>query len=404
MMGAWMAYSLLVASLLLGGAWATERVMTLYQQPARFVWAGALLGSILIPAAALMIPSELPSVAPGGAPNGPPSGVALILSGIEARANDTDLAVDTLLAAGWLLASAVLVVRAVLSRMELSSKLLSSTRRQMGAAVVYMTSGLGPAVTGMFGGEVVLPHWLWRLGPRRRRLAVVHEREHLRAGDPWLLGVARLLVLLLPWNVPLWWGLHRLRLAVETDCDRRVLRTGVDLRAYGDLLLHVGGRRSSRMLGFASLVERTSNLERRIDQMTRSDSKLRGPKALLAVGMAVVAVAAACKSPAPATPSRTANAVDPGVCEGNCTVRVDNRLDTDIEVYLCVTEVCDPLGNVSVQGLETFELPERRWEYVQLHLRESPTHRFISLKCERQFRNGEALAVVEDPTLRERCW
>jgi TonB family protein len=163
---------------------------------------------------------------------------------------------------------------------------------------VVLTPDLGPAVTGLGRGRVVLPRWLWRLGATERRLAVAHEREHLRAGDPWLLAGARLLAALMPWNLPLWWGLRRLRLAVETDCDRRVLRAGADPRAYGDLLLSVG-ERSRPVRGLAALAERTSFLERRIDQMTRATTKWRGPKAALAGAVALAAVAVACESPTP---------------------------------------------------------------------------------------------------------
>lgn len=402
MMATWMAYSVLVAALLVAGAWAAERALTLYRRPARFAWVVALAGSLLLPAAALVLPSEVPTVAAGRGAPGAPSAVARVLEGLGARAGGTGPGLDALLAAGWLLASAVLVIRVVSARRELASKLTCSTRRQVGGAVVHLTSELGPAVTGILQAEVVLPRWLWRLGPRRRRLAVVHEREHLQAGDPWLLAAARLLVVLVPWNAPLWWGLHRLRLAVEADCDRRVLRTGADRRAYGDLL-RVGSRRSRRVPGFAALVERASDLERRIRQMTRSDPKYRRPKAWLAGAMAVAAGLAACGSPAPDPPGPTASEGVSGACEADCTVRVDNRLDTPVEIYLHVTEAGDYLGDVGGHASRGFELPDRAWSHVQLSVREAPGHEFISLECARPFRDGEALAVVEDRTSRERC-
>ena len=40
---------------------------------------------------------------------------------------------------------------------------------------------------------------------------------------PVFLMVTALTLILAPWNVALWWQLRRLRLAVEMDCDRRVV-------------------------------------------------------------------------------------------------------------------------------------------------------------------------------------
>ena len=33
-------------------------------------------------------------------------------------------------------------------------------------------------------------------------------------------------VVLMPWNLPLWWQWRRLRFAIEVDCDARVLASG----------------------------------------------------------------------------------------------------------------------------------------------------------------------------------
>jgi len=55
-------------------------------------------------------------------------------------------------------------------------------------------------------------------------MVIAHEQSHLAAHDPLLLIVALFLLVLMPWNLPLWWQLHRLRYAIEVDCDSRVLR------------------------------------------------------------------------------------------------------------------------------------------------------------------------------------
>lgn len=299
MMAAWMAYATLVGAVLVAGAWAVERGAKLYRLPTRFGWTVAFLAALLIPAAGLVLPGGLASTGiRGGGMDAPVAAVAVVIEGLETSTAGAGLDLNALLGAGWILVTALLLIRIVTARSEVSADLARAARRRIGRARLYLTSGLGPAVTGLGGGGLVLPRWLWTLSPRERRLVLRHEREHLEAGDPWLLAGARLLVTLLPWNLPLWWGLRRLRLAVETDCDRRVLQSGADPRAYGDLLLRVG-ERSVRVLGLAALAERPSFLERRIDEMTRPDSKHREPKAIVTGALALAAVFVACEAPAP---------------------------------------------------------------------------------------------------------
>lgn len=300
MMAAWMAYATLVGAVLVAGAWAVERGARLYRLPTRFGWAGALLGALLVPVAGLVWPGGFPATgaARGVGMDGPVATVAVAIEGLGTSTAGAGLDLNALLGAAWILVTALLLIRIVTARSEVSADLARAARRRIGRARLYLTSGLGPAVTGLGGGGLVLPRWLWTLSPRERRLVLRHEREHLEAGDPWLLAGARLLVTLLPWNLPLWWGLRRLRLAVETDCDRRVLRGGADPRLYGDLLLRMG-ERSVRVLGLAALAERTSFLERRIDEMTRPDAKHRAPKAIVTGALALAAVFVACEAPVP---------------------------------------------------------------------------------------------------------
>jgi TonB-dependent SusC/RagA subfamily outer membrane receptor len=95
-----------------------------------------------------------------------------------------------------------------------------------------------------------------------------HEREHVVARDPLVLLPAGLAVICFPWNAGLWFIAKRLRLAVEIDCDKRVLRAVNRPREYGMLLLAVGARHTAALPYAASLVERTPLLERRIRAMT----------------------------------------------------------------------------------------------------------------------------------------
>ena len=79
---------------------------------------------------------------------------------------------------------------------------------------------------------------------RRRWLELDPERGDVPGWVLVTLMTAGLAAVLLPWNLPVWWQLRRLRLAIEVDCDARVVRRGGDLRQYASLLIEVGRRRA----------------------------------------------------------------------------------------------------------------------------------------------------------------
>jgi hypothetical protein len=80
------------------------------------------------------------------------------------------------------------------------------------------------------------------------------------------LFVASLALVLMPWNLAMWWQLQRLCLAVEMDCDTRVVSALGDAHAYGNLLLKVaeaetrGLRLQPALLGVGSLERRLRRL------------------------------------------------------------------------------------------------------------------------------------------------
>src|SRR6266487_6960503 len=67
-------------------------------------------------------------------------------------------------------------------------------------------------------------------------------------------------LVLMPWNPALWWQVRRLRLAVEIDCDGRVLARGGTPPEYFELLLQVGRRRARFALAVPALGEPASFL------------------------------------------------------------------------------------------------------------------------------------------------
>ena len=122
---------------------------------------------------------------------------------------------------------------------------------------------------------------------------IAHEQAHLTRHDPQVLTLALFLLVLMPWNVPLWWQVHRLRRAIEVDCDARVLEKGLDPEKYRQMLTEVGRRTSGHMGMVAAMSESPSLLQQRLRLM--ADPVQRGPVAasmLVLLAFAFVTVAA----------------------------------------------------------------------------------------------------------------
>ncbi|HZD85671.1 MAG TPA: M56 family metallopeptidase, partial [Gemmatimonadaceae bacterium] len=129
---------------------------------------------------------------------------------------------------------------------------------------VVVTEAIGPATVGFFRSRVLVPRWVLALPGSQRQYVLRHEEEHRRAHDARLLFVASLPLILMPWNLAMWWQLRRLCLAVEMDCDNRVVSGLGDARAYGELLLKVAlaGSRGPRLQ--PALLGGVGTLERRL--------------------------------------------------------------------------------------------------------------------------------------------
>jgi beta-lactamase regulating signal transducer with metallopeptidase domain len=166
---------------------------------------------------------------------------------------------------------------------------------------VLLARDAGPAVFGLRRASIVLPEWVAAAPPQVQRMIVLHEAEHARAGDHVLLAFAPLALVLLPWNLPLWWAVHRLRLAVELDCDRRVLARGVPAREYGSLLLDIVGGAARLPTAAAALAEPRTFLERRIIAMSTPTPRRPRLRAAAFSLVAIVMALGACQTVAPLT-------------------------------------------------------------------------------------------------------
>ena len=331
-----MIASIAVHSLLLGVvlslcAAAFERVLVALSSRAgraparRFVWLAAMAASVLVPLVTGVRPAPGPveavvvvgEVIPvGGVAVAPETtvwqdagammlGAAAFLVRAASAALETAgtalngwfLALGSSILVGWVLASMVLL--AVLAR--LTVRLHGERRGWKESSVdrvpVLLSENAGPAVIGFWKGSIVLPSWLLELGAPLRALVLRHELEHVRARDPGVLSAAVACLLFQPWNPALWWQFRRLRMAVELDCDARVLSGGADVERYGLLLLAVGQRTRRNLTPVAALAEDRTLLARRIATMSEPRTKTSLTRVALWGALATAGVLVACELP-----------------------------------------------------------------------------------------------------------
>jgi bla regulator protein BlaR1 len=169
----------------------------------------------------------------------------------------------------WLTVSALLVVWGLANLLRVLYVVYASRVRRgspgpamiLDGVPVIVTDSMGPATVGLWRSRVLVPRWVLALPGMQRRYVLRHEDEHRRSHDAALLFVASLTLILAPWNLALWWQLRRLCLAVEMDCDNRVVTGLGDATAYGELLLKVaqaasrGPRLQPALLGGMGMLE-----------------------------------------------------------------------------------------------------------------------------------------------------
>ena len=289
MIAAWMLWSIGVGLLLLVAGLAAEKVL---EGRRRWVWAVAGVAAVL-----LMTGRVLTS---GGAETGTVAGTLAIpqasatgvtvMSGAEGTdggggtlastpstafpqltvPHDSTLhTLDRILLPAWLAVSAVLGLWALVGAAGFRRRRrFWKPGRLLGHPVLW-SRRTGPAIVGLLRPRVVVPSWVNEVERSQQELILAHEEEHGRAGDGVLRFAMATLLVAFPWNPFLWLHHRRLCLAIELDCDHRVMRRLPDSRwHYGDLLVRVGSRGGLRP-GFAptAFAERRSFLERRIGKL-----------------------------------------------------------------------------------------------------------------------------------------
>jgi hypothetical protein len=200
---------------------------------------------------------------------------------------------NSILVWGWGATSGLMLLAILFNSAHLHRRKRAWRRHLMAGSLVLVSKDFGPAVVGLARPCIVVPQWIAEAPSQTQAIVVAHEQSHLDARDAQLLAVALLLILAMPWNLPLWWQLHRLRAAIEMDCDSRVLKDGADVSVYGETLVLVGERQSSRLAVVTAMSEPTSILERRIRNLFARRKKFGwvSATALAAVGAAMAASA-----------------------------------------------------------------------------------------------------------------
>ncbi|MCG6955839.1 MAG: M56 family metallopeptidase [Gemmatimonadetes bacterium] len=292
MLGVWIAYVTLATALLVLAARLVERALNTGR---RWLWGTVMLAAPLVP----VVHTLAARLAPRGSaldvvfgPVAPVWGTALKDLGTVASTSPL-LALEGYLVLAWAVAGVSLMILLVVGTIRIRRLRKGWSAAVVDGVPVLLSRGFGPAVIGLRRPEIVLPPWVLELAAEERRLVLAHEEEHRRRGDPGLLAAAFGLVAAMPWNVPAWWALFRLRDAVETDCDARVLAGHVGSRSrYARLLFDVGSRASGVVPLGAGFGERVSSLERRIKEMLSAPAGRR--RLLLQAAVAAVLVVAAC--------------------------------------------------------------------------------------------------------------
>lgn len=274
MIASWMLYTLCVGALLAVAAYAGERALLALGKPVRFAWAAALaLGALwpVAPSFARFLPQRAQAVTVM------PFTIVVQAPTITAdaiAAARRAMIIDRALTAVWIALTLLLIARLVRGSLMLARSRSAWKRARVNGVRVKLSDNVGPAVVGLRTMDVVLPEWILSLDEPLREIVLRHEDEHRKARDPYLLFAAAALVALMPWNVALWFIARRLRLAIEMDCDARVLRAHPSPERYGMLILTIAQRRSIAPVPFAPmLTEPATNLERRILAM-RSTKKV----------------------------------------------------------------------------------------------------------------------------------
>jgi len=320
----WIAQIALLGALLALGAYGAQSALHAAGRPTRWAWVGALMGTLALAAVAPMraVPDAVvntsmlvTSVTATSLTAAAPTGVLVTLvnawNGVTMLAGRTvrdgwslwhasvPAGTERVLLIVWIVASVALLAVFVAVHLRFQRRRAQWPLGMVHGTTVRIADDTGPAVIGVTNAEIVVPRWLLSRDDREQQLVLAHEREHLRLHDPLLLVLAQAAIVLLPWHPAVWWMASRLRLAVELDCDRRVLQRGASARDYGTLLIDLTDHRAGFGAALPAFSCTPSHLERRLIAMTPKPLRYPLVRALTTGAFASLALLAACEAKLP---------------------------------------------------------------------------------------------------------
>lgn len=326
-MFAWMIYAFLVAILLSAGALIAEQAAKYRRAPTRGVWVISILASLLLPVVIATVTIRLPEFL-SSTPSATPvalrdtTSIPLASTFIDwggAQSYTSSTRIDTVLRDMWLASSMIMMLVLGISAAWLHRRKRSWKQGYLCDVPVLISDSVGPAVVGLIRSRIVVPAWLLLESHGQQRYVIAHEQSHLKARDPLLVTIALILLLAMPWNPLLWWQFHRLRCAIEVDCDARVLRGGGDVGEYCETLIQVGQNQSGYVGAITAMSESRSFLERRIKLMLSKPQKWARASTLILVSVSLGMAAFATQVTPPAadaSPAKSAVAIDTSLLDG----------------------------------------------------------------------------------------
>jgi beta-lactamase regulating signal transducer with metallopeptidase domain len=329
---AWMIYAVLVAIALSGAGLIAEQAAKYLRIPTRWPWMIAIVASVLLPIAIATISIPRPELFRPAAPTAaaaPTEPLILrdttsiplpsrVIDWSGARSYTSSTRINMILRDIWLAGSCTLVLFLGATTALFHRRKRSWAPGTLHGVQVLVSESVGPAVVGLIRSRIVVPAWVLKESPEQQRYVMAHEQSHLNARDPLLVAVAMTLLVSMPWSPLLWWQFHRLRCAIEVDCDARVLVSGGDVGEYCETLIQVGQNQSEYIGAVTAMSESVSFLERRIRIMLSKPRKWARVSAFTLISIALGMTIFAAQVTPPAAPERATNGavtISPGLLD-----------------------------------------------------------------------------------------
>ena len=288
-------YVLVVSLLVSLAALVAEHAARQRRTAKRWIWLIAMVTSLLLPLIVANVTVQVPNLIRQGRVQESivlreATSVHLPMAMLDRGMLDAHVMpyrVETTFHWIWFASSAVVLAGLVLSGCLLYWRKRVWKQGSLCGTPVLVAPDAGPAIVGLFRPRIVIPAWLLQEPAARQRFVLAHEQSHLDAGDPHVLSIALCLLVAMPWNVPMWWQFHRLRRAIEVDCDARVLSREPAVTEYCETLIQVGQNQSRSIGAVAAMSESGSFLEQRIRIMLSKPGKWARLSAVAMIGASV---------------------------------------------------------------------------------------------------------------------